>query len=240
MEAKILVVDDDPALLDIVRTNLELEGYTVMVASNGKEALARAREERPEVLVLDVMMPELSGFEVLRTIRQAPSEYPDSAILLLTARDTLGDKGEGFGSGADDYLTKPFDPQELIWRVQALLKRGRAPEAEPTQGRPEPARSPSYRVGPLVLFPSTLEVEVRNARIRLTPLEFGLLQTLAEQPGEVFPPEILLKKVWQYEADDDVFVVRVHINHLRQKIEETPGSPTLIQTVRNRGYVLNA
>ncbi|MEB3197837.1 MAG: response regulator transcription factor [Candidatus Sericytochromatia bacterium] len=223
----VLIADDDEKLRFIIELNLNMAGYQVVSATNGVEALRAAREHEPDLIILDVMMPQMDGLTVCRTLREEPG-YPDSSILFLTARDQLTDKGLGFDAGGDDYLVKPFAPQELLWRCEALLRRLRRPalvEHERVCGR-------------LRLLPATYEVEVDGERRTLTRIEFLLLSCLADAEGEVVPNGVLQLRVWGHEDDSSLAALRVHVNRLRQSLEPDPGAPRFVRTVRGRGYQL--
>jgi DNA-binding response OmpR family regulator len=223
---KILVIDDDPKLRYIIRLNLEDAGYEVLLAEDGAPGLAIARAEQPDVVVLDVTMPHMSGFDVCRTLREEAG-YPDSSILMLTASSAIEYKKEGFLAGVDDYLVKPFDPRELVWRVEALARRLR---------RPHLVEQP-FSCGELKLYPAAQEVETPLGRIKLTRIEFLILLVLAESPNQVVSLETLQRRV--FGADDEGMAsMRVHINRIRQRLEPTPELPRYVRTVRGRGYML--
>jgi two-component system alkaline phosphatase synthesis response regulator PhoP len=220
--ATILVVDDEQPIVDLVASYLMAEGYSVHRAYDGMEALTLARSIHPDLVVLDIMLPGLDGIEVCRRLHQETSVY----VLMLTARAEEVDKLIGLSVGADDYLTKPFSPRELVARVKAILRRSRTMANEP-------ATVPVLQFGALVIDPDRREVINGATAIELTPREFDLLYALAQQPGHVFSREELLQRVW---GDDFVGidrVVDVHIGTLRRKLEDDAG---LIQTVRGVGY----
>jgi two-component system alkaline phosphatase synthesis response regulator PhoP len=218
----ILVVDDEPTILDTVRAYLEQEGYTVHTAVDGPSALKAARAFRPQLIVLDIMLPGIDGLEVLRRLRQESDVY----VLMLTARADETDKIVGLTVGADDYLTKPFSPRELVARVKAIMRRDRG------TGPTEPT---------LVFTNIRIEPDSRRAwkddeLLDLTPIEFDLLYTLARHRGRVLSREQLIELVWGYDYYGDERVVDVHIGRLRKKIESDPANPALIATVRGAGY----
>jgi len=221
----VLVVDDEPRLAALVRAYLEREGFAVVTAADGPTALDLARAHRPDLVVLDVMLPGLDGIEVCRRLRQ----FSDAYVLMLTARAEEIDKIVGLSVGADDYLTKPFSPRELVARVKALLRRPRA------FGPTEAALSPPRRFGDLVLDEERHELRHRGAALALTAREFALLATLASQPGRVFTRAQLLARVWGDELYD-AHVVDVHVANLRKKIEDDPAHPRYVETVRGVGY----
>jgi two-component system response regulator MprA len=220
--ATILVVDDDRKLIDMLRRTLAYAGYDVLTASTGREALDKTRRQRPDLLVLDWMLPEMDGIEVVRAMR-APSAPP---VLMLTARDAVEDRVLGLDSGADDYLVKPFAPAELLARVRALLRRA---ESDP----------PNQLLGyaDLTLDPLTRDVYRGGRAIALSPKEFDLLAYLLRHPRQVLLRDQLLEAIWGYDFDGNANVLEVYVGYLRSKTE-AGGEPRLIQTVRGVGYVL--
>jgi two-component system alkaline phosphatase synthesis response regulator PhoP len=226
----ILVVDDEPPILDLIASYLRADGFSVHTAQDGPSALAQARAVRPDLIVLDVMLPGMDGMEVCRRIQQEFDVY----ILMLTARAEEIDKIVGLSVGADDYLTKPFSPRELVMRVKAILRRSRALGPRPAAQR-VPER-PALRFDELLIDPDTREVWHDSAQVELTPREFDLLYALAEQPGRVFNRDQLLERVWGHDFAGIDRVVDVHIGLLRRKLEDDPANPTVIQTVRGVGY----
>ncbi len=224
MAQKILVVDDEPHIVELVRYNLEREGFQVSTAYDGHEALQRARTERPDLIVLDLMLPYVDGLEVCRILRRE-STVP---ILVLTAKDGELDRVMGLETGADDYVTKPFSPRELVARVRAILRRSRPEAAGGTQ--------PRLVAGDLVLDPNTREVFLAGRPVDLTAKEFDLLRLLMAHPNRVFTRDALLEHVWGYDYFGSTRTVDMHISRLRDKIEDDPASPTYIVTVRGVGY----
>jgi DNA-binding response OmpR family regulator len=222
----ILVVDDDPKIVELVRLYLEKDGYRVLTAFNGIEALDLARHKRPDLIVLDLLLPDLGGLDVCRILR-SESDVP---IIMLTAKTTEQDRLTGLDLGADDYVTKPFSPRELVARVRAVLRRsgGLLPEGEP-----------EIRVGELVIDRAGHEVRVGEEPVSLTPTEFKLLATLAENPGRAFTRLELLDRVFGYSFEGFERNVDVHVKNLRKKIEPDSASPTYIQTVYGVGYKMN-
>ncbi|MBC8446707.1 MAG: response regulator transcription factor [Chloroflexi bacterium] len=218
----ILVVDDEPAIVNTVQAYLEKEGYTVHAARDGHAALKAARAFRPDLIVLDIMLPGLDGIEVLRRLRQETDVY----VLMLTAKADETDKIVGLTVGADDYLTKPFSPRELVARVKAILRRGRG------AGLSEPVLV-FHR---LRIEPDALRVWKDDQPVELTSIEFELLHTLARHHGRVLSREQLIEQVWGYDYYGDERVVDVHIGRIRKKVEDDPANPTLIVTVRGAGY----
>lgn len=221
----VLVVDDEPNLVDLVRGYLHAEGFEVLVADDGPAALDLARSRLPEVVVLDVMLPGFDGIEVCRRLRQ----FSDAYVLMLTARAEELDKIVGLSVGADDYLTKPFSPRELVARVKALLRRPRtatgAADFEP----------PARQFGDLAIDEARHEVTCHGIAVPLTGREFALLVALAAHPGRVFTRSQLLDRVWGDAFYDD-HVVDVHIANLRKKLEDDPAHPRFVETVRGVGY----
>jgi len=226
----ILVVDDEPPILDLIASYLRADGFSVHTAQDGPAALAQARAVRPDLIVLDVMLPGMDGMEVCRRIQQEFDVY----ILMLTARAEEIDKIVGLSVGADDYLTKPFSPRELVMRVKAILRRSRA--LGPRNAAPRAPERPALHFDELQIDPDTREVWHDSTQIELTPREFDLLYALAEQPGRVFNRDQLLERVWGHDFAGIDRVVDVHIGLLRRKFEDDPANPTVIQTVRGVGY----
>jgi two-component system, OmpR family, alkaline phosphatase synthesis response regulator PhoP len=227
--ATILVVDDELPIVDLIASYLRAEGFAVHIAQDGPSALAQARATRPDLVVLDVMLPGMDGMEVCRRIQQEFDVY----VLMLTARAEEIDKIVGLSVGADDYLTKPFSPRELVVRVKAILRRSRTLGPRAAQRTPD---RPALRFDDLVIDPETREIWHDSAQIDLTPREFELLYALAEQPGRVFNRDQLLERVWGHDFAGIDRVVDVHIGLLRRKLEDDPANPTIIQTVRGVGY----
>jgi two-component system KDP operon response regulator KdpE len=220
----ILIVDDEPRIRDLVRMNLELEHYRVIEASNGLEALAQLRDHLPDLVVLDVMMPEIDGFETLKAIREV-STVP---VVMLTVRQSEQDRIRGLDLGADDYIAKPFSPKELLSRLRALLRR--------TMMAP-PTRKTEIAVDPdLKLDFSRREVIVRGKKVVLRPTEYRLLYHLVNNAGRLLTHETLLSKVWGREYRDEAHYLRLYITYLRQKLEEDPAHPKYILTERGVGY----
>jgi DNA-binding response OmpR family regulator len=220
----ILIVDDEPRIRDFVRMNLEMEHYRVLEASNGLEALEQLREFLPDLIVLDVMMPEMDGFETLKAIREV-STVP---VIMLTVRQSEQDRIHGLDLGADDYLAKPFSPRELLSRIRALLRRSMMPA---------PARKTVIVVDPdLKIDFARHEVIVRGKKVDLRPTEYRLLYHLVNNAGRLLTHETLLSKVWGREYRDESHYLRLYITYLRQKIEKDPAHPQYILTERGLGY----
>ena len=220
----ILVVDDESRMVRFVRMNLELEGYQVAEASSGIEALDKVRDELPDLVVLDVMMPEMDGFETLARLREI-STVP---VIMLTVKGDEEDRIRGLELGADDYVTKPFSPRELASRIRAVLRRAEMPS---------PVARTTIRVDDhLEIDFRQREVIVDGERIRLRPTEYRLLYHLVNNAGWIMTQEMLLSKVWGYEYRDEAGLLRLYITYLRKKIEPEPGDPRYILTERGVGY----
>jgi two-component system, OmpR family, alkaline phosphatase synthesis response regulator PhoP len=226
MPEKILVVDDEKDLLELIEYNLGKEGYKVLTAENGIDALKAARKEPPSLIVLDIMLPGMQGLEVLRELKKRPDSQ-NIPVILLTAKSEELDKVLGLELGADDYVTKPFSPRELVARVKAVLRR------LAVKG---PATEPVISVGALKIDLDKNKVYLKDKPLVLSPTEFKLLKYFAQNRGRAIPREKLLDNVWK----DDQFVeprtVDVHIRRLRAKIEEDPENPKVIKTARGIGY----
>jgi two-component system response regulator RegX3 len=223
-QARILVVEDEAALADTVRYNLEREGYAVAVAADGRRALESFRVDSPSLVILDLMLPELSGLDVCREIRQI-STVP---IIMVTAKDSEADKVAGLEIGADDYVTKPFSVRELVSRVRAHLRR------EEMSGSPH--ASSTFSGGPVQLDPTRHEVHIRGELVGLPPKEFALLEMLLRLKGRLLTRDHLIAEVWGADYFGDTKTLDVHVKRLRQKIEEDPHRPSHLVTVRGLGY----
>lgn len=218
-KAKILVIDDEPGILNVVTAYLRSEGYDFRTASDGNEGLKTIHSYQPDLIILDVMLPGMDGMEVLSQLRRESNAY----VIMLTARSEETDKLVGLTVGADDYLTKPFSPRELMARVKAALRRYQKPASEVDRK--------IYSFNQVRIDSGSRKVSVDDSEIELTSLEFDLLVTLAEHHGLVLTRQQLLEKVWGYDYFGDLRVVDVHIGHLRQKLGEK-----FIETVRGAGY----
>ncbi len=230
-QANILVVDDEATVREVVRRYLELEGFHVAEAETGTEALALVRDQPPDLIVLDLMLPGVDGFAITRSLRSDAGYAPlnldsEIPIIILTARTSELDRIAGFELGADDYVLKPFSPRELVARVKAVLRRSASTE---------PDEKPLSLPG-LAIDPRSREVRVRDLVVVLTVKEFDLLWFLVRHPRQVFSRTQLLDQVWGYEFYGDESTVTVHIRRLREKIERNPSEPTAIQTVWGIGY----
>lgn len=232
----ILVVDDERTIREVVRRYLELEGFVVTEAETGPQALSILQESRPDLIVLDIMLPGVDGFSITRRLRHASDYKPlqidgDIPIILLTARTNEVDRVAGLDLGADDYVTKPFSPRELVARVKAVLRRTTTAEVE--------SESP-VAVGGLSLDPRSRSVSVDGLGVSLTAKEFDLLWFLLRHPRQVFTREQLLHNVWGYQFEGYDSTVTVHVRRLREKLEPNPSKPSYIQTVWGVGYKLEA
>ncbi|MGB9791763.1 MAG: response regulator transcription factor [Thermacetogeniaceae bacterium] len=228
MTSKILVVDDEESIVKLVSFNLNREGFQTIAAGDGNEAWEKIQQEKPDLVVLDVMLPGMDGLTLCRLMRKEGLTTP---ILMLTARDEEIDKVLGLEMGADDYMTKPFSPRELVARVRAILRRTVEREREEEE---------RLAFGDLEIFPGRYEVKVAGEPVALTPKEFELLLLLCRSAGLVLSREYILQKLWGYDFYGDARVVDVHISHLREKLEKDPAHPRYIKTVRGVGYKFQA
>jgi two-component system response regulator VicR len=226
VSAKILVVEDEKPIADIIRFNLEREGFNVLLAYNGQDALNVAMRQVPDLIVLDVMLPKLDGFQVCRELRKTLN----TPILMLTAKEEERDKIKGLEVGADDYITKPFSPRELVARVKAHLRRMNMLVSQDTQ------ENSLLGYGPLIIDLAKVEVRKRGLPLDLTVREYELLKYLALYPGRVFDREHLLKEVWGYDYFGDGRTVDVTVRRLREKIEDDPSNASYVMTRRGVGY----
>jgi two-component system KDP operon response regulator KdpE len=221
---KILIADDEPRMIRFIRLNLEHDGYEVLEANNGQAALDQLRDELPDMVLLDVMMPDLDGFETLEMVREV-STVP---VIMLTAKGDVEDRVRGLELGADDYISKPFSPAELSSRVKAVLRRTEMPG--------ETLHEPIEVDDRLKIDFDRREIWVEGELVKLRPTEYRLLYHLVKNAGWVVPHEQLLAKVWGYEYRDETHYLRLYINYLRQKLEEDPSNPRYILTERGVGY----
>ncbi len=216
----ILVIEDDPMIEEFLQTGLKYEGYDVFVSSTGKAGLTAVRRDSYNLIILDVMLPDIDGYEICRQIRNSDFKTP---ILMLTVKKEVADRVKGLDSGADDYLTKPFSFDELLARIRALLRRaGDLPEIK------------KLEAGSLTLDPDTREVMLNGRSVELTPTEFTLLELFMQHPRRVFTRETLLNRVLGYNYDGGTNIIDVHVNHLRRKLDDRP--PHLIRTIYGVGY----
>ena len=228
---KILVIDDDVAINELIKVNLELNGYNVLQAYDGTTGFAIVKQELPDLIILDVMMPEVDGYTVAQRIRQNPTTE-ETPILMLTALSQLNDKVKGFNIGVDDYLVKPFEMEELQVRVKALLKRSRKiPESMATKEL--------LVFKEVTLLPESYSVKISDKIAKLTPIEFEIFYILFQNHGNMVSSKKLLKDIWGYEPDDDIETIRVHIRHLRSKINKISNNKKYIETIYGGGYKLN-
>jgi DNA-binding response OmpR family regulator len=238
---KILVVDDEPVLVETIAYNLEQAGYQVTTAADGSSALEAAHRETPDLIILDIMLPEMDGLEVCRQLRRE-SNTSTTPIMMLTAKGDEIDKVVGLEVGADDYVTKPFGRRELLARVRALLRRSEyAPNSEeryaPATVTEVPRQTRELVAGPIRIDLAGRRVHCRGQELELQPKQFELLTYLVRNRGTVLTRDQLLHNVWGYDYVGDTRTVDVHVRWLREKLEEDPANPRLIQTVRGVGYV---
>ncbi len=224
---RLLIVDDDKQIRELLVFDIESSGYNVDFATDGLEGLQKALENNYDLILLDVMMPKMNGYDVCKNIRIAK---PNTPILMLTAKGTIEDKTEGFDCGADDYLIKPFEIQEVLLRIRALLRRGNNAETKNSKE--------ILRAGDIEILPDSLETVVLDKKIKLTPTEFEILYCLMQHINTPVTLATLLNEVWGYDSDEDVRMVRVHVGGLRQKIEQNTRNPKYLHTVVNVGYKL--
>jgi DNA-binding response OmpR family regulator len=222
---KILIVDDESAILQTLRFNLERNGYAVSTAGDGRTAIALATSERPDLIIMDIMLPVLDGIEACKEIRK----WSGVPIIMLTARDQEIDKVLALELGADDYVTKPFGLHEFLARIKARLRR--------QGGADSAARSEAISAGEIILDPSRQALAVRGRQVSLAPKEFSLLQVLMENRGRVVTRQTLLDKVWGYDFEGEHQTISVHVRWVREKVEIDPNNPQHIITVRSRGYM---
>ena len=234
MSKKVLVVEDEQSIITLLTYNLEQAGYQVLKAMDGETGKKMAMAESPDIIILDLMLPKLDGIEVCKILRQNKIMTP---ILMLTAKDEEFDKVLGLELGADDYMTKPFSPREVIARVKALLRRA-GMGSYGTDTTDEKQGAGILAVGELQIFPDRYEAYLREELLELTPKEFELLEYLARNKSRVLTRDQLLNVIWNYDFAGDTRIVDVHISHLREKIEQDTKKPAYIKTVRGLGYKL--
>ncbi|KXZ39563.1 two-component system, OmpR family, alkaline phosphatase synthesis response regulator PhoP [Alkalithermobacter thermoalcaliphilus JW-YL-7 = DSM 7308] len=227
MDKKILIVDDEEHIVELLKFNLSLQGYKIDVAYDGLDAFVKIRENKPDLIILDVMIPSIDGFGLLKKVR-SEKEIKDIPVIMLTAKDMEEYKIQGLQIGADDYITKPFSIKELIARVSAVLRRYNAGKDQ----------SNEIVVGDIKIDLENYEVTKNGKKIDLTLKEFELLKILAENRGKVLSRNLLLDKIWGYEYFGETRTVDVHIRHLRKKIEDEDKNPQYIETIRGVGYKL--
>lgn len=225
MRRKILIIEDEAAIRGFVKVGFQRGDYLILEAETGEEGIKIAREEEPDIVILDIMLPGMDGFEVCKILRE---EFPSMGIIMLTARNLDMDKIMGLEYGADDYMVKPFNPLELVLRAEAVMRRLKADEIGEAKDKLES--------GPFVIELVSQKVLKNGKEIETTPKEYQLLKLFVENPGKAFSREQLLKTVWGYEFVGDSRIVDVHIRRLRKKIEDVPSKPEYIETVWGTGY----
>ncbi len=226
-QKKILVVDDEPSIAMLIQFNLKLVGFEVQCVHDGEAVFDAIKQFRPDLIILDLMLPKMDGIQVCRELRKMNNLVP---IVMLTALQDLSDKITGLDNGADDYMTKPFSPQELVSRIQSILRR--------VSALPSTGPNPPISIGPIQVVPDQRQVTLDGKFIELTPKEFELLLFLCKHRGRVLSRQQLLHGVWDYHFLGDTRIVDVHISHLRDKVEKIARNPEYILTVRNVGYKL--
>ena len=224
---RLLIVDDDKQIRELLAFDIAQSGYIVDTAVDGQEGLNKALENNYDLILLDVMMPKMNGYDVCKNIRIA---IPDIPFLLLTAKGTIEDKTQGFDCGADDYLIKPFEIQEVLLRIRALLRRG--------ENNQKQTAKEVLRAGDIEILPDSLEALILDKKVKLTPTEFEILYCMMQHINSPVSLATLLDEVWGYDSDEDVRMVRVHVGGLRQKIEQNTRNPKYLHTVVNVGYKL--
>ncbi len=234
---KVLVVDDEDNIIELIRLGLRYEGFQVEVASDGEQGITLAQRINPDLVILDIMMPPgIDGLEVARRLRNNPTTR-DVPILMLTAKDEVSDRILGLQTGADDYLTKPFDFYELLERIKAILRRQNRAKSSGGDTNSSDA-SQVLQFGDLRMNTATHEVTRGNRLIELTATEYNLLQLFMSHPRQVLDRQTILNRVWGYDFLGETNIIEVYVRYLREKIEDSPSSPRLIMTVRGVGYVL--
>ncbi|EIJ79231.1 two-component response regulator PhoP [Bacillus methanolicus PB1] len=232
MKKTVLVVDDEQSIVTLLQYNLEQAGFDVITAMDGEDGKDLALNENPDLIILDLMLPKLDGIEVCKQLRQQKMMTP---ILMLTAKDDEFDKVLGLELGADDYMTKPFSPREVIARVKAILRRS---QYQPEVKENEFIENGYIKIADLKIYPDQYEAFFAEELLELTPKEFELLLYLAKHKGRVLTRDQLLSAVWNYDFAGDTRIVDVHISHLREKIEQNTKKPVYIKTIRGLGYKL--
>lgn len=228
--AKILVIDDDTSINELIKVNLEIAGYKAINAFDGSRGYALAKQELPDLIILDVMMPEVDGYTVAKRIRENDTTK-DIPIIMLTALNMLQNKAEGFNIGVDDYLVKPFEIEELLMRVKAMLKR--------TNNIPKSvAVKEVLTKGDITLIPETYSIEIKGKSTKVTPIEFDIVNLLMQNYGNMVSSAKILNDVWGYEADDAVETIRVHMRHIRTKLDKISNGKKYIETIYGGGYRL--
>lgn len=233
MTKRVLVVDDEPSIVTLVKFNLEKSGFNVDTAADGRSAVELSKQSSYDLMVLDIMLPELDGIEVLKELRKTGIDTP---VILLTAKDEELDKIIGLELGADDYITKPFSPRELTARAKAILRRATTTEAKILDEVMPKPKDGIIKVGDLEIEEDKYEARRKGELLELTPKEFELLVYLLKNQGRVLTRDQLLNAVWNYDYMGDSRIVDVHVSHLREKIEEDTRKPSYIKTIRGIGY----
>lgn len=233
MTKRVLVVDDEPSIVTLVKFNLEKSGFAVDTAADGRSAVELSKQSSYDLMVLDIMLPELDGIEVLKELRKTGIDTP---VILLTAKDEELDKIIGLELGADDYITKPFSPRELTARAKAILRRATTTEAKIQDEGTSKLKDGIIKVGNLEIEEDKYEARQKGKLLELTPKEFELLVYLSKNQGRVLTRDQLLNAVWNYDYMGDSRIVDVHVSHLREKIEEDTRKPSYIKTIRGIGY----
>ncbi len=222
-QARILVIEDEPTIIEFLRTGLKYEGYEVIIAPEGKRGLDLAEKGNPDLIILDLMLPDIDGIKICKKLRMEGNNVP---VIMLTAKTSVEDKVSGLDTGADDYITKPFSFDELVARIRALLRRSG-----------HKTETALLEIEDITLDTSSMEVKKNGETIHLTPTEFSLLELFMRHPKRVFTRETLLNRIFGYDFSGDTNIVDVHISHLRDKIQDKP--PRLIRTIYGSGYSLN-
>ena len=225
---RLLIADDDDQIRELLVFDNQSSGYITDSASDGEIALKKALENNYDLIILDVMMPKINGYDVCKNIRMVKPKVP---VLMLTAKGSIQDKTEGFDCGADDYLVKPFEIQEVLLRIRALLRRN-------NENQPDTSEKEILRAGDIEILSDSLEAIVAGKKVKLTPTEFEILYCLMQHLNKPVSLAVLLDEVWGYGSDEDVRMVRVHVGGLRQKIENDSRNPKYLHTVTNVGYKL--
>ncbi len=231
MRKRILVVEDEVSIATLLQYNLNQAGYDVITANDGQDGLNKAISEKPDLILLDLMLPKLDGMEVCKELRMKKMNTP---IIMLTAKDEEFDKVLGLELGADDYMTKPFSPREVMARVKAVLRRSKV--IEESQDDEPAVGEKTYHIGRLNIYPDRFEAFLDDNLLEFTPKEFELLMYLIENKNRVLTRDQLLSAVWHYDFAGDTRIVDVHISHLRDQIEENSRKPKFIKTIRGLGY----
>ena len=225
---RLLIADDDDQIRELLVFDIQASGYITDSASDGEIALKKALENNYDLIILDVMMPKINGYDVCKNIRMVKPKVP---VLMLTAKGSIQDKTEGFDCGADDYLVKPFEIQEVLLRIRALLRRN-------NENQPDTSEKEILRAGDIEILSDSLEAIVAGKKVKLTPTEFEILYCLMQHLNKPVSLAVLLDEGWGYGSDEDVRMVRVHVGGLRQKIENDSRNPKYLHTVTNVGYKL--